>query len=402
MRLLVLPSDHDGSGFYRVWFPAHELRRRGWEVAELPYVQERLGRRLLVMYGVYGIVESDGAVRRAVPHGAGLPAGAVRRPGFPTGQVVAVKDVFQCLLDADFDVLVMQQRQEPEWADVIRRLRAQGKRVYVDSDDAWLGLPSWNPGAAKTKPQVDAMLAQLAACDGLSVATPALAEMYREFQPNVTVIRNRLDWGMWADVTPVYERPARRLRVGWMGATQWRTGDLKVLRGVIGPWLEQHPDVEFVAAGDPRAHDLLGVPEAQRVSVNEAQFRNLDLPDITAVMDIGLVPLDLSGDGRTLNECKSHLKGMEYNAAGVPFIASPSESYRWYLENGGVGRLAANPGQWRHALDNMLDAVSFTGIGMTARRAAQKHTIQEAGDDWATWLQRGGAHTDLAVTPMAA
>jgi hypothetical protein len=231
------------------------------------------------------------------------------------------------------------------------------------------------------------MFAQIAAADGLSVATPALADMYREAQPNIRVIRNRLDWGMWADVTPVYERQSRRLRVGWMGDTKWRAGDLRVLRGVLGPWLERNPDVEFVASGDPRTHDLLGVPVSQRVSVADVQFRNLDLADITAVFDVGLVPLDLSLKARTLNECKSHLKGLEYNACGIPFIASPSESYRWYIDCwGGQGVLASTPAEWRNQLDATVEWLGRRWFLDDMRGCAEMHSIQHGVGEWEDWL----------------
>lgn len=376
----MVPSGFDGSGFYRCLIPAGELRRFGWDVSVAPYAIEQ-------MAPVYG------GVRRRMHYGLFERAG---------GQARIVKDLPSWLLDEPFDVLVMQQREEPGWAGTLAALRAQGKRVLVDSDDAWLHLPAWNPGSRKPAAAIDAMLEQIVAADGLSVATPALAEMYRSYQPNVRVIRNRLDWGMWADIVPKYERPTRKLRVGWMGQSFWRAGDLKVLQGVIGPWLEQHPDVEFVAAGDPRVHDLLGVPKGQRVSVAEVEFDNRDLADITATMDVGLVPLSMD-DAKSglLNECKSHLKGLEYNAAGVPFIASPSESYVWWAKHGG-GLIASNPRQWREALDALLDSNLRVDLGMAGREAARECSVQIGGvDEWADWLG-GGTYSNPAVAQLAA
>ena len=361
-----MPSHMDGDGYYRCLFPAEQLAKRGWRIIEPPSLTAGIDgtKRSVRMYGDYQVVEEE--------H---LPDGRVRR------RFRLAQNAEQWLLDVRFDVLLMQQRDEPFWPGIIGKLRAQGKRVYVDSDDAWWGLPQWNPGSRKPPAEVDAMKALIAAADGMSVATPALADLYRPFQPNIRVIRNRLDWGMWADVVPVYERPTRRLRVGWMGDTEYRQGDLKVLRPFLGAWLKQNPHVEFVAAGDPRTHDLLGIPGGQRVSVADVRFRNLDLADITATFDIGLVPLDLSTPAaRRLNECKSHLKGMEYNACGIPFIASPSESYKWYLENGGVGVLATEPREWRRALDTVIS------VRRRACYGAKMHTIQEHVTEWEAWL----------------
>lgn len=384
MRVICLPSALSASAWYRLRFPGIALRKQfGWTVVEPQGIltavpDDGKGKAQLKRLRLYGRWEPDGQ-----------------------GKMRCVEALEDQLLSLDFDVLVMHQRREP-FDEVIRQLRAQGKRVLIDSDDPWFDLPVWNPGSRMTRDELVAMAAQLRACDGLSVATPALARMYGGFQPNTRVIRNRLDWGMWADTTPVYERPSRRVRVGWMGDTFWRKGDLKVLRDCVRPWLLEHPEVEFVAAGDPRTHDLVGVPESQRVSVAEVEFDNRDLADITATFDIGLVPLDMSTKkARSLNECKSHLKGLEYNACGVPFVATPTESYRWYLEDGGAGLLAANPAQWREALTDLLDDAYRGQLGREGRIAAREHSIQGAADEWADWLSCG-THTDAPVALLAA
>ncbi len=380
MRFVALPSHFDGDGYYRLLFPLRELARRGHTFEIGPHlIQRQRGFRRVAHYGIFGRT--------------------------PDNQIHAVKAITDWLAEKDFDVLVMQQREEPFWPHEIARLRAQGKRVFVDSDDAWFNLPSWNPGSRKAKTDVAAMEAQVRAADGLSVATPALQAMYLGLNDNIRVLRNRLDWGMWADTVPSYQTHTRRIRVGWMGDTRWRAGDLAVLRGVIGPWLEQHPEVEFVAAGDPKAHDLLGIPEHQRVSVASVAFSNMDLADITAPIDIGLVPLDLRDPkARSLNECKSHLKGMEYNAAGAPFIASPSESYRWYCDNGGQGWLASKPHEWRDALTTAVKAHGIRELmGVLGREAARAHAVDLNAEEWEGWY--GGdsrADRDTAVALAAA
>jgi glycosyltransferase involved in cell wall biosynthesis len=338
-----MPSNVDGNGYYRCLYPGRQLARLGHEVGWVPHQVEQHG----------------GTIR-------------VRYEHVQNGQVF---DIGRVLLALDFDVLLMGQRDEAGFAPVVRQLVAQGKRVVVDCDDDWLNVPSYNPGSRKPRGQVAAMLELLRAASALSVSTPALAELYGRFNSDVAVVRNGLDWDMWADVRrPVSER----VRVGYVGELFWRRGDLEVLRPMIRKWLEANPDVEFVAAGDPGVHDFLGVPVGQRVSVGPTQFWWFDLPDITATMDIGLVPLARN----RLNEGKSHLKGLEYNACGVPFIASPSESYRWFAD-GRNGFLAANHGDWVDCLDELVSSSELRRVmGEHGRMVAEQSSVKERAREW--------------------
>jgi glycosyltransferase involved in cell wall biosynthesis len=175
-----------------------------------------------------------------------------------------------------------------------------------------------------------------------------------------------------------------------MGAFDFRLGDLHVLRGVVGPWLGSHPDIDFVVAGPnpERTHDLLGIPEGQRISVPGVDFSSGRLPEITAVMDIGLVPLEAGH----FNEGKSHLKGMEYAACGIPCIATPTESYRYWLDEGVNGLFASKPQDWRRGLETLVGDDAFRReCGRRARQKARAHTIQEHWTKWASVYMDLGA-----------
>jgi glycosyltransferase involved in cell wall biosynthesis len=291
-------------------------------------------------------------------------------------------DVFEnidrTLPEIDADVYVFQQPLSHDYLPAIRHLRGLGKRIVCETDDDFRHLPDYHP--AKRDVPAEARQVQeacYAMSDAFSVSTPSLAETYAEHDP--VVLRNRLHWRMWQDVQPVYERETRRVRVGWMGGLEWRRDDLAVLRGVIGPWLEAHPQVEFVAAGDQRVHDFLGVPRGQRVTTARTAFRNMDLAYITAVMDVGLVPLAMN----RFNEGKSSLKGMEYAACGIPCVASPTSEYRLWVDEGENGLLTRRPHEWRAALDLLVeDAELRRRMGRAARLKAQEHTIEEHAGEW--------------------
>ena len=55
------------------------------------------------------------------------------------------------------------------------------------------------------------------------------------------------------------------------------------------------------------------------------------------------------------NEAKSWIKGLEYTAAGIPFVASPSVEYKRLKKKYGVGRLAKNQGEWIKQVEALRD-----------------------------------------------
>lgn len=336
MKVCVIPITFDAAGCYRLFFPGVQLSGLGHEVQVPAFKHDR---------------------RRGI-------------------------DVFEnlhlTLPEIDADVYVFQQPLELNYLSAIRQLRELGKRVVCETDDDFRHLPAYHPERANSLgEQRRIQEACYALSDAFSVSTPSLADSYAEHNP--VVLRNRLHWPMWADVEPVYERETRRVRVGWMGGLEWRRDDLAVLRGVVGPWLERHPEVEFVAAGDQRVHDFLGVPYGQRVTTARVAFRNMDLAYTTATMDVGLVPLA----SNRFNEGKSCLKGMEYAACGIPCVASPTSEYRLWVDDGDNGLLASRPREWTAALDLLVgDAELRRAMGRDARAKARLHTIEEHAGEW--------------------
>jgi glycosyltransferase involved in cell wall biosynthesis len=368
VKVCYFPCNIDAAGMLRCLIPGRELRRRyGWKTGMAPHRQQQ------------GVDPE-------------------RNKPFLTTQFLLDK------LPADCDIYVFQMPLEQEYLAVIKAVQAAGKTAVCEADDMHIGIPPYNPASRGTDPKLnpqrnrDWLFQCYRQAGVMSCATPYIAEVYSKFC-DTTVIPNYLDWEMWQDTIPCYDVERRRVRVGWMGDSHWRRGDLQVLRGLIGPWLQRHPDVEFVAAGDPSVHDLLEVPEGQRVSVQDTEFRHMDLADITATMDIGLVPLEMNN----FNEAKSHLKGLEYAACGIPCVASPTGSYRSWAEAGDGTFLAARPKDWLRALDELVgDDHARRELGRRARQHAQQNTIQEHVNEWADFYTSVSSHTVAAREKVAA
>lgn len=337
MKTCWVPSDWDGAAHYRCFYPAAHLAELGHPAVVPPVTQ----------------------------HGA----------------TFVFERIDETLPAADADVYVFHHPTGPDYHRIRDVLPG---RLVVDLDDDFRHLPRWHPAfhLAEGKPDgkqrhVHWVEKTLEVADLVTVATDSLADSYADYGP--VVLRNRLHWRLWQHVTPAYQQAWRRVRVGWMGGVEWRKADLDVLRGVIGPWLQDHPDVEFVAAGDQRVHDLLGVPKGQRVTTARVPFRNNDLPYTTATMDVGLVPLARN----KFNESKSYLKGLEYAACGIPCIATPTHEYKLWVQNGVNGLLAAKPAEWRAALDELVaDTELRHRMGRAARLKAQANSYDLHIHEW--------------------
>lgn len=343
-----------GSGWWRADIPVEHLRRRGWDVD----------------------------IGRVVGH-----------PGHDR-LGIAVWDGTACRLDNarfDYDVIVLHRNMEVRLIDAIRRARSAGQAVLSDVDDWYFGLRTnhvafdmLHPGSNADE-NLNHYRKVLAACDAITVSTPMLADRLERLAPTL-LVRNAIDLTRgWADVTRADDD---RSRIGWVGATPWRSaGDLHSMRGIIGPWLHRHADRwGFFHGGHidghPSAADEMLIDDT--VDVRVAPMATLDTyPRLFGRFDVGIVPLEMA----PFNEAKSAVKGMEYAAAGVPFVATATPEYRWLAEEHGIGRVASKPRQWMRHLDALADPDVRQAEGEAARAAVKRLTIDQTGDRWVEVLE---------------
>lgn len=385
MRLHYVPNDLDGPGFYRCFIPASQLVENGHKAT----------------------------FQKMKDHGQDHPHRFEIE--FKEQQICADAYIFQ------------QPKHKFVSHRLIESLHMQGVPVIVDIDDNYVELPAGNPALLGLNPWYHRGLGRVMSrkdrrnfakafgvplsaldrpndnmnwenlhrscseADLLTVSTPHLAEIYSRFNKNVMVVRNYLDWRIWDDIEPQCDVERERLRVGYLAAFSFHHPDLWVLKSWFSDWLKANPNVDFVT-NDLATHEFLEVPEEQRITIGRYDFFPDDKGEypvgrMTAVCDIGLVPLEMNG----FNEGKSHLKGMEYNAAGIPFIASPTESYRYWADEGGVfqnGLLARDSDEWTYHLDNFVRDDDYRRLcGATGRAKAEEHTIQKTWPIWEYTIQ---------------
>jgi glycosyltransferase involved in cell wall biosynthesis len=106
-----------------------------------------------------------------------------------------------------------------------------------------------------------------------------------------------------------------------------------------------------------------------------------DYPQGVAKITVGIVPLLES----KFNDAKSYLKGMEYAACGVPFVASPTPEYR-LLNNEGLGLLATDKSKsWKRHVKRVLETPAMQQeMGGYGREViARYHTYEGNAWRWA-------------------
>lgn len=344
VRVCFFPADFSGCGYYRCLFPAQQLAKNGHRVF-LPKHEVERREDATLYHRKLDLVDVE---------------------------------------NPSADVYVFQHPREESHPLVIRELRANGAVVVGEIDDLDFDMPSWHAARNALAPlrsnrwHWQHLKRSLALCDAVTTPTDFLTGYAKKHVNAVArTLPNLLHWPMWEHVTPVYqEKGWRKVRVGWMGAWKLRPGDLEVLDWLPG-WLEKNPGVEFVTVGSPGS--VLNIPVEQRVDVGRVVFGSMRLPEIVPTMDIGLVPLA----NVPFNHAKSALKGMEYNACGIPCVASPSPEYQKWVEPGVNGFLAATPEEWMAALDTLVnDEELRREMGRKARKKAAEHTYDKKGCVW--------------------
>ncbi|UDL16828.1 glycosyltransferase [Arthrobacter phage Atuin] len=336
MKVLGLAADSGGCGFYRLRAPAEELRLLGVdiEVAE------------------------------------GIDADAVK---YPDG-MVQVNEVH-----TDADLIVVQRPLDNSLTAVIEQAKKQGIATVVEIDDDFGSVHRKNIAyeAMQDKPNIgnNWVVKACAAADHVTVSTQALAKYARHNR--YSVLRNNVPVSIF-DV----EMPKSEIgwpRIGWTGSVQTHPEDLQVTRGAVGQLLKEN-GLPFNVIGDGAhvANNLNLDPETNLYATGWVDI-SVYYQNLYAFLDIGIVPLEMS----PFNQAKSALKGLEYAALGIPFVASPTREYE-RLELYGVGKTAKSPSEWKKHLQRMIDRPSETErIAKENRdRIEAEHTYRVNAPQW--------------------
>jgi glycosyltransferase involved in cell wall biosynthesis len=289
------------------------------------------------------------------------------------------------------DVIVVQRFMHEQAVELFTRARSDSQIIINDLDDQFWNLPKSNIAYETTDPSRnpsfnrDHYRNSLAASSAITVSTPELAREVERLGPPVFLCRNSIDIERWQP-----HDPGQDGSVGWIGGVQWRAMDLECLRPVLPDFLSDF-GISFYHGGDsqvpgvPKAWTKIGI-DPEKVQCITAPLCHIgEYPRLFQPLNISLIPLE---DHR-FNWAKSALKALESSAAGLPYIASDLPEQRWFVEDGGMGRLAKNwkPKTWRHHLDELLDPDTRRVEGAANRKHAEQWNIANKWTQWRDVLE---------------
>jgi glycosyltransferase involved in cell wall biosynthesis len=282
-----------------------------------------------------------------------------------------------------WDIIVFKLIMHQRILDEMEKAKSMGQIIVVDIDDWHDGLEKTNRAYDVTDPEKspennrDIYNKIISLADAIIVSTPFLGDYYSKFNKNCFMVRNGIDLDRWKRKPVNFtDKPT----IGWVGATPWRSSDLESVADSVGSFINSN-GLKFHHSGHlnvnaAHAADQLGISRDSTTTLPLVPI--LDYPKLFSPIDIGIVPLN----DVQFNHAKSFIKGLEYVAAGVPFIASWSPEYE-FMAGYGVGRVARNKSEWEYHLSELMDpAMRKDEVEENLENVKNLFTMDKRGAEW--------------------
>jgi glycosyltransferase involved in cell wall biosynthesis len=344
MKVMVLPADVAGCGYYRLIWAAEHLQSEGHDVIIQYPADKDIGLKVFF---------------------------AGEHEGDPNAIITDVE------IPDNADVIVMQRITHMWHAKVIPILRKKGVAVVIDMDDdlscihrknqAWLNYHPLSNTPYSWR-HADESCRQATVC---TVSTPSLLKVYARHGRG-EVIDNFVP-ERYLHINPQPRDPA----FGWPGTTMSHPADLDT----CGRSVQQLRD-------DGYAFRVIGPPSKVKTGLklrDEPEYTGVvkifDWPARIAELQVALAPLEAS----QFNQSKSRLKLAEASSVGVPWVASARTEYRkFYNESGGAGLIVDTPKDWYRAVKQLMDDEPLRKeLGERGREYMRTQTIE--ANSWRWW-----------------
>ena len=222
------------------------------------------------------------------------------------------------LLELAPKVIITQRQTEELQADALERYSSWGYNVLHDLDDLLWNVPAGNPYINHfSGKNLKALRRSLNAVNRSVVSTePLREEMLSKFGINSMILPNFIAGQFLTPPRP--RKEGAKLRVGWAGSSTHRA-DLAPLLSVVRETEAQYHWIFLGWAPEEFKNHVEIRP--QLPPVNPQAY----MPSLKALdLDLAIAPLEYN----RFNECKSHLKLLEFSALGMPVVCTNIYPYK--------------------------------------------------------------------------
>lgn len=338
MRVLVLPADMAGCGFYRLTAASEYLQSQGHDI----HIQYPDKKDVGLHINYRGDVNDPGA------------------------------EIIDVIVPHEADVLVMQRLSHNWHSKIVKKLRDKGLTVIIDMDDDLSSIHPDNKAFREYHPRSNTPYSwknvEQACRDAtlVTTSTPALLNVYAKHGRGIHfdnfVPQRYLNIAVNQDEV-----------FGWPGTTDSHPNDLQVTGDAVRRLTSE--GYKFRVVGPPsQVKNALRLPE---VPSHTGIVQLFDWPSQVGRLQVTLAPLAPT----QFNTCKSRLKLVEANSVGVPYVASPRAEYARWHKTAGAGLLADGRREWYSAVKRLMDDETLRKeLGEAGREAMRSQTIE--GNAW--------------------
>ena len=295
----------------------------------------------------------------------------------------------------DADVIYFNRPASRKAVEVIAKLVSDGYAVVVDVDDLFSHVRQGHSMYGERADQTHRLVKW--ACNlatMVTASTPGVLDAYAAPEKG-RVIPNFVP-EIYLTVKPDLTRIPEVLRVGWTGTVASHPHDLQVTDGAVArtAW-ERGWQVAAIGPREQAEAVRRALKMLRRQSLRTTGWLSLaDYPQAVASLSVGVVPLE----DCLFNDAKSWLKGLEFAALGVPFVASPSAEYV-KLRLRGIGFTASRPNKWRSELSALMRNDAYRTEEALANRAlAAALTIERHAHVWAEVFEEAARRRTRVLT----
>lgn len=255
-----------------------------------------------------------------------------------------------------YDTIILQRSCSEGILELVDFAKENGRPVIYELDDDLFNIPRDNPAHNfYTIKRKNIAIKILRKCDAAIVTNNYLADKLKShgWVKKVFVIPNFIDFSLFKQ-----KEENGKLVLGWAG-TMTHYNDLMPIIPILKQIKNSHGiGLIFIGWKPP------GIEEDKYI-----QFQNYeDYIRSLNEIDIGIAPII----DNEFNRSKSYIKILEYNACGIPAVASAVENYKKAFRDGAGCMIAKSPKDWIKALNILI-------IDKSARDKIKRRGLEWAG-----------------------